>query len=191
MTTNATQSPLWSGVKFVAGLASLLWAVEIVDSFVLGSTLQAHGLRPREVDGLGGIVTSPFLHGTFAHLASNTIPFLVLGSLVVLRGLRTFAGVSLGIVVVGGALTWIFARSANHIGASGLIFGWLAFLLLAGLFERRLASILVSVAVGLVYGGLLWGVLPGDPGVSWEGHLFGAVGGVFAARGLSRRSQVD
>lgn len=185
-TTGASNGRLWDGVKFVAALVVLLWVLEGLD-LALGGALDRHGLRPRELAGLEGIVFAPFLHGGFGHLASNTVPFAVLGSLVMTRGMRAFLLTTATIVLLGGALTWLFGRSANHIGASGLVFGWLGFLLVAGLVERSLASIAIAVVVGFLYGGLLWGVLPSDPRISWEGHLFGAVAGAAAARGLSRK----
>ena len=121
------------------------------------------------------------------HLGANTASLIVLGTLVALRGPWVFTRVSLHVMVVAGAAMWILARSANHIGASGVIFGFLGFLLSIGIFERKLGSTLLSVVVGALYGGMIWGVLPGQPGISWEGHLFGFLGGIHAARVLGRR----
>ena len=155
---------------------------EIADSF-LGGALNQYGIRPRTMDGLYGIVYAPFLHGDFAHLIGNTLPFVVLGWLILLEGVGHFFVVYLISSVVAGLGTWIVgAGNSVHIGASGVIFGFLGYLLLSGFFQRSLRSILVSVAVGALYGGLLFGVLPGQPGISWEGHLFGFIGGVLAAR---------
>lgn len=173
-------------VKAVGGLLVAMWAIEVVDSLLLGSSLQAHGIDPRTWDSLEGIVLAPFLHDDWGHIGANTAPFAVLGLLVTLRGLGTFTKVTALVVLLGGAATWLFARGGTgqnlvHIGASGLIFGYLGFLLAAGLFERSLQAIAVAGLVGFLYGGLLWGVLPGQHHVSWEGHLFGFLAGVFAA----------
>ncbi|MFT5430557.1 MAG: membrane associated rhomboid family serine protease, partial [Myxococcota bacterium] len=146
-----------------------------------------HGIVPRSVSGLTGILFAPWLHGDFAHLTANTVPFAVLGLLIMLRGPKVFLGVSVFITIVGGGAVWLIARSANHIGASGVVFGYLGFLVAVGIVERRLTSILASALVGFAYGGLIWGVLPNQPGVSWESHLFGALAGVAAARVFARR----
>lgn len=155
---------------------------EIVDYF-LGGALNQYGIRPRTLDGLYGIAYAPFLHGDFTHLISNTLPFLVLGWLILLEGVGHFFVVYLVSSVVAGLGTWIIGSSGSvHIGASGVIFGFLGYLLLSGFFQRSLRSILISVIVGALYGGCLLGVLPGRPGISWEGHLFGFIGGILAAR---------
>ncbi len=184
---SATASKPMSPLKLIFGMVALLWALEAVDTILLGGSLDGLGLRPRTVSGLMGLVTAPFLHSGFGHLAANTAPFLVLGALVMMRGVRDFVSATVVITVVGGLGVWLFGRSATHIGASGLVFGYMGFLLLVGFLERSIIGILVAVVVGSVYGGMLWGVLPQRPCVSWEGHLFGFLAGVFAARLLSRR----
>ena len=171
---------------FIIRLLAVLWGVEILDR-VVPINLEAYGLIPRTTEGLIGIFTMPFLHGDLGHLGANTASLIVLGTLVALRGPWVFTRVSLHVMVVAGAAMWILARSANHIGASGVIFGFLGFLLSIGIFERKLGSTLLSVVVGALYGGMIWGVLPGQPGISWEGHLFGFLGGIHAARVLERR----
>ncbi|MGM0578722.1 MAG: rhomboid family intramembrane serine protease [Myxococcota bacterium] len=186
-TPEKTRSDLVDGLKLLAGLVLLLWIVEIVDTVALGGMLQTNGIQPRSVDGLDGVLWAPFLHDDFAHLGANTGPFLILGGLVLLRGLRAFVLASLVIIAVAGLGTWAMAREATHIGASGVIFGYLGFLLAAGWYERSLGAVLVAAGVGFLYGGLLWGVLPNQPGISWEGHLFGLIGGVVAARTLTAR----
>ncbi len=170
-------------LKVVAGMLILMWAIEIVDTIVPVIDLQRHGIRPRSLEGLEGILFAPFLHGGWDHIIANSVPFLILGLLVMVRGVGWFALITTIIAVVGGAATWILARGANHIGASGVIFGYMGFLIAAGFFERSLKAVLIAGAVGFLYGGVLFsGVLPSDPGVSWEGHLFGAIGGGVAAR---------
>jgi membrane associated rhomboid family serine protease len=187
LSTPNKRSQLLTGVKLTASLIVAMWTIEIVDTFVLASWLQSHGIFPRSVSGLPGILFAPWLHGDFAHLMANTVPFAVLGLLIMLRGPKTFLGVSAFITIVGGSAVWLMARQANHIGASGVVFGYLGFLVAVGIVERRLTSIAVSALVGFAYGGLIWGVLPSQPGVSWESHLFGALAGIAAARVFARR----
>lgn len=164
-----------------AGFVGVLWVAEIIDT-VLGNRLDAEGIRPGDVDGLSGVLFAPLLHGGFGHLIANTVPLLVLGFLVLLSGVRRWVGVTAVVWLVGGVGTWLIGGAGTvHIGASGIVFGWLAYLILRGFFSRSARQILLGVVVLLLYGGLLWGVLPGRPGISWQGHLFGAVGGVLAA----------
>ncbi len=175
------------GLVLVALMVTVMWVSESVDA-VLGGSLDPLGIEPRQLDSLPGIVLAPFLHGGFGHLLSNTVPFLVLGALVALSGLVRLLAVTAIVVLVGGAGTWLFAPASTlHIGASGVVFGYAAYLVARGLFDRRPVSVLVGVGVALVYGsGLLAGLLP-QPGISWQGHLFGALGGLLAARVLARR----
>jgi membrane associated rhomboid family serine protease len=164
----------------------LAWGIEIVD-LVLGGNLNRLGILPRTGSGLWGILFAPLLHVNFAHLISNTVPFLGLGWLVMLRRTSDFFLVTAIALLLGGFGTWLLGAPAYHIGASGLIFGYLGFLLLRGYFERSMFSIVLSVAVCILYGGILWGVLPNQPGISWEGHLFGFLGGIVAAKVLTSR----
>ncbi|PSP35877.1 MAG: hypothetical protein BRC57_04615 [Cyanobacteria bacterium QS_8_48_54] len=124
-----------------------------------------------------------------AHLIANTIPFITLGWFVMLQRTSDFFIVTSITMLVSGLGIWLFGTSGLHIGASSLIFGYLGFLLLRGYFQRNFASILLSVVVGLFYGGLLLGILPSQPGISWEGHLFGFIGGVLAARLIAKRKR--
>ena len=166
---------------------ALAWLLEVVDRVIFGGSLDRFGIRPRNLEGLSGIFFAPLLHGGWQHLAANTLPFVVLGWLVMLRRLSDFVLVSGLVIVVGGLGVWLIgAPNSVHIGASGLIFGYLGYLLARGYFERSWGSILLAGLVAVLYGGVLWGVLPGQPGISWEGHLFGFVGGVAAARVLVR-----
>jgi membrane associated rhomboid family serine protease len=158
---------------------ALAWLLELVDRVAFGGSLDRFGIRPRSLDGLSGLVFAPLLHSGWQHLAANTLPFVVLGWLVMLRRLTDFVLVSALVVVVGGLGVWLIgAPNSVHIGASGLIFGYLGYLLARGYFERSWGSILLAGLVAVLYGGVLWGVLPGQPGVSWEGHLFGFGSGV-------------
>jgi len=172
----------------LGGMLSLMWMVEVSDAIFWGGQLDAHGIRPRTTHGLLGIVFAPFLHAGFVHLISNTVPFLVLGWLVLARETRHFAVVTVVTMVLGGLGTWLVgAADSVHVGASGLVFGYLGYLLLAGWYDRRVGSILVSLLVFVFYGALLFGVLPGRDGMSWEGHLFGFLSGALCARLIARR----
>lgn len=174
------------GLVVLMALVAITWVVEIVDWLVPGRWLDSFGIHPRTLSGLFGIFFAPFLHGGFSHLAANTVPFLTLGFLVLLRGMGTFIGVSLLVIVLGGLGVWLLAPGNSvHIGASGLIFGYLGYLLARGYFERSFGSIAIALLVAVVYGGALWGVLPSDPRISWQGHLFGFLGGI-ATAGLLR-----
>ena len=176
-----------AGFVAVALMGTLMWVLEVIDA-VLGGDLDAGGIEPREVDSLTGVVTAPFLHAGFGHLIANTVPFLVLGGLIAFSGLLRVLKVTALVVLVGGLGTWLVAPSSTlHLGASILVFGYATYLLARGLFDRRLASLAVGVAVAFVYGSaLLLGLLP-RPGISWQGHLFGALGGLVAARVLAPR----
>ncbi|HEX7641104.1 MAG TPA: rhomboid family intramembrane serine protease [Burkholderiaceae bacterium] len=167
---------------------SLMWAIELVNA-LSGHALDAWGIVPRTETGLIGIVCAPFLHGSIAHLASNSLPFLILGWFVMLWRVSDFVWVSVIAALIAGLGTWAVAPPGTvHVGASGVIFGYLGFLMSRGYFERSPVSILLSLVIGMLYGGLLFGVLPGQIGISWQGHLFGFIGGAIAARLLARRS---
>ncbi|TQC39110.1 rhomboid family intramembrane serine protease [Rhodococcus sp. WS4] len=185
-TPSPKSRPLWlQSAVLVGTFTMLLYVIEIVD-VLSDERLEQNGVEPRSIDGLWGILFAPVLHDDWAHLIANTVPLLVLGFLVLLSGIARGLAATGIIWVVGGLGTWLTGGTySNHIGASVLIFGWLAYLLVRGVFARSLGQILVGVVVFVVYGSLLWGVLPSAPGVSWQGHLFGAVGGVVAAWLLS------
>lgn len=179
---------LKSHLIILGGLVAFLWLVEVLDQVIFGGGLDVYGIRPRTTDGLRGILFAPLLHSSFTHLMANTIPLLVLGWFVLLRGMRIFATVTIVTMLVSGLGTWLIGPTNSvHIGASGLIFGYFGFLVLNSYFERSLSSILWAIAVFFLYGGLLWGVLPQGNGISWQGHLFGFVGGGLAAYLLAQR----
>ena len=160
---------------------AVLYALEAVDT-VLGGRLDGAGVRPREVDGLDGIVFAPLLHAGWQHLEANTLPLLVFGFLILLAGVPRWLSVTAVVWLVGGVGTWLTGQPHSvHLGASVLAFGWLAYLLVRGVFSRRPGQVLLGLLLLILYGGLLWGVLPNSTGVSWQGHLFGAVGGALAA----------
>ena len=161
---------------------SAVWVAFGVN-MLLGGALLRFGIVPRTGDGLIGIVAAPFLHANLAHLTANTVSFLLFGWLVMLRDRRHFGVVTLMALLGSGLLSWTLgAPGSVHIGASGVVFGYFGFLLLAGFYARSAGSILLSLAVAVLWGGTVFGVLPGTPGISWQGHLGGFIGGVLAAR---------
>lgn len=173
--------------RILGGILVLLWAVLLVDALAFGGALRAAGIVPRTLPGLRGVVFAPFLHDGFWHLLLNSIGFVTWGTLVLFREESHFWTVTAIGALVGGLATWALGRGAIHIGASGVLFAYFGYLLLAGFFERRMGSIVLSLLVGILWGGMLLGVLPGQPGISWEGHLFGFAAGALAARLLARR----
>lgn len=178
---------LKSQVELLLTLLALMWVAEMVDYF-LGGALNQFGIHPRSTSGLVGIIFAPFLHGGFAHLAANTVPFAVLGWLVLVQGRDEFWVVLLLVWLISGLGVWLFgASNSTHIGASGVIFGFFGFLLFRGILSRSWLPLLIAIAVCLVYGSLIFGVLPLQRGVSWEGHLFGFIGGAIAARLLAQQ----
>lgn len=181
------------GAATILTFVVLLYFVELIDQMTRHS-LDANGIRPLEVDGLWGIVFSPLLHASWEHLMANTVPLLVLGFLMTLAGLSRFAWATAIVWILGGFGTWLIGDvgsscgATDHIGASGLIFGWLAFLLVFGIFVRRVSNIIIGLVVMFAYGGVLLGAMPVlgvCGGVSWQGHLCGAIAGVVAAYWLS------
>jgi membrane associated rhomboid family serine protease len=169
-----------SGLILVAAMLAVMWAVEIVD-LVPGTEIDQWGIRPRTARGLVGIALAPFLHVSFGHLIANTIPFALLGAAIALGGVRQIAEVTVIVMIVSGLGVWLFgAANTVHLGASGLVFGYLTYLVARGLIAKNVWWILGGLIVLALYGGLLWGLLP-TPRVSWLGHLFGAIGGVLAA----------
>lgn len=173
---------------FVAGL----YVVETLDQ-LSGSGLQrAGGIEPRETDGIWGILFAPVLHGPWEHLLANTVPLIVFGFLLLLAGVRRWLVVTAMVWLVGGVGVWLTGGAGTvHIGASVLVFGWLSYLLLRGVFSGSLGQLALGFLLLLVYGGVLWGVLPGQPGISWQAHLFGAIGGGLAAWWLGRADRAD
>ena len=189
--TQALTRELKTQGTILGGFVAVIWILEIVD-ILLGGALNSYGVRPHQLIGLRGILFAPFLHGGLGHLIANTIPFLVLGWFVMLQETRDFFVVTGITMLVSGLGTWLVGSTNSvHIGASGIIFGYLGFLLLRGYFERNFPSILLSLIVGFLYGGTIWGVLPIQYGVSWQMHLFGFIGGVIAARLLARRKKLS
>jgi membrane associated rhomboid family serine protease len=192
--TPPTKRPQWMvGGATILTFVALLYLIELIDQLSRHS-LDANGIRPLETDGLWGIVFAPVLHANWQHLMANTVPLLVLGFLMTLAGLSRFVWATAIVWILGGFGTWLIGNwgsncgPTDHIGASGLIFGWLAFLLVFGIFVRRFSDIAIGLVVLFVYGGVLLGAMPvlGQcGGVSWQGHLCGAIAGIVAAYWLS------
>ncbi|MEV6774212.1 rhomboid family intramembrane serine protease [Nocardia sp. NPDC051030] len=178
---------LWQrAIAIILAFTALLYGVEAADSVSGGELDRNGGVQPRSVEGLDGIVFGPVLHANWEHLIGNTLPVLVLGLLTLLTGIGRGLAATAIIWVIGESGTWLIGPSNSvHVGASVLVFGWLTYLISRGLFARNVAQIAIGLVVGLLYGSILWGVLPGQPGISWQGHLFGAVGGLIAGWVLS------
>ena len=167
-------------------IVALMWVVEVVD-VALDHRLDRYGIEPRDVDGLDGIVAAPFLHVGFGHLLANTIPFVVMGAVIALEGPRRLIGVTLIVGLISGFGTWLVAAEGTvHVGASGIVFGYATYLIARGVFNRSGTELAVGAGVVLVWGGALLGGLEPHRGISWQGHLFGAIGGVVAARAVAR-----
>ncbi|PSF35142.1 rhomboid family intramembrane serine protease [Aphanothece hegewaldii CCALA 016] len=187
---NSIHQEFKTQVTILGSFLVTFWIVEIIDRFVFRGRLDVYGIIPHYLIGLRGILFAPFLHGNFAHLIANSVPFVILGWLVMLQETSDFFIVTGITMLVGGLGVWIFGIPGSvHIGASILIFGYLGFLLLRGYFQRNFASIMLSVIVGVLYGGTVWGVLPSQPGISWQGHLFGFLGGVLAAKIIAKEKR--
>ena len=159
----------------------LIWAIELIN-FSIGHRLSDWGILPRTLKGLRGIPLSPFLHASIIHTMMNTIPLAVLGGFVLLHGRQMFFEISIIIILVSGAALWLFGRSSCHVGASGLIFGYFGYLVLRAWYDRSLKSFIIAFITVSLYGGIIWGLLPTFSRISWEGHLFGLLAGILAAR---------
>jgi membrane associated rhomboid family serine protease len=170
----------------VLAFIGFLWLV-FISGHILPYRLESFGITPRTASGLIGIVAAPFLHADFGHLLNNTIPLAVL--LVLLAGSKAESwAIVVYVTVLGGGLLWLFGRPATHIGASGLIYGLSAYLLVSGIRERRFVPMVIAIVVGFLYGGtLVTGILPRwKSPVSWEGHFFGAIAGGVVAYLMTR-----
>jgi membrane associated rhomboid family serine protease len=190
---------LWSGVvaikkeeygravQLLLALVLLMWGLEVLDT-ALDHRLDRGGIIPRETEGLDGVVAAPFLHVGFGHLLANTLPFVAMGLVIGLEGPLRLLGVTAIVAVISGLGTWLIAPADTiHLGASGVVFGYATYLIARGLFNRRPAELAIGAVVAVLWGGALLAGLEPQEGISWQGHLFGAIGGVVAARTLSER----
>jgi membrane associated rhomboid family serine protease len=176
-------------ILLLLGLCALMIMIRVVD-LMWGGAFDAWGIQPRQIGSLLDIFTAPFVHRDFAHLGNNLAVFVVLGGLCLIRGVRYFLLTSLLIIVLSGILLWVFGREGVHAGASGWIFGLWSLTMATAWFDRSLQNFAIAAGVALYYGGMIYGVLPVEAGVSFEGHFFGAVAGIVAAYALSRRQLV-
>ncbi|MDP2710752.1 MAG: rhomboid family intramembrane serine protease [Solirubrobacteraceae bacterium] len=176
-----------NALLLVAAMIALMWVTEVVD-VVVDHNLDNYGIHPRDVDGLPEIFAAPFLHVGFGHLVSNTVPFAAMGAAIALGGLARVALVTLIVTVVSGLGTWLIAGANTvHLGASGVVFGYASYLVSRGIFTRRPFELAIGAIVVVVWGiGMLQGLLPQER-ISWQAHLFGAIGGVIAASMLAGR----
>lgn len=169
-------------------IVAALWLIEVFDAAFLRGALDGYGIQPRTLSSLPAVFVAPLLHSGFGHLLANTIPLIILGWLVMLRRTEDFFVASAIALVASGFGIWLFGGANSiHIGISGIVFGLLGFLLARAFYERGVLAITLAVLAFLLYGGMLWGVLPVQSGVSWQGHLFGFAGGVLAGYWLFKR----
>lgn len=179
---------LKSQIIIIITFIAIFWIIEILNQIFFGDRLDYFGIIPRNIMGLRGVILAPFLHADFAHLIANTLPFAILAWLVMLQNTDDFFIVSFYSMIVSGVGVWLFAQpNSITVGASGIIFGYLGFLMLRGYFQKKPASIALSLIVIFLYGGMIWGVLPSNPHISWLAHLFGFIGGVLAAKAIGNK----
>lgn len=173
----------------VLALTAICWLLLIADNLFWHGHLTRYGIVPRQLGSLPGILWAPFLHVSFRHLAANTVPLLILGGIICARSRMEFAVVTVAGTVLGGALTWLLARSACHVGASGLIFCFFGYLASLAFFKRTISAFLLSIVCLLGYGGMIRGVLPTSAAISWEGHAAGLIAGITLAWLASKLKQ--
>ncbi|MCW2898311.1 MAG: Rhomboid family protein [Streptosporangiaceae bacterium] len=188
LSTHATRAV--SGFAVTVFMLAIMWALEVAD-YMLDGRLDQYGIRAHDPGDLPQIFSAPFLHAGFGHLMANSVPFGVLGFLAAARGLTRFVAMNLMVIVIAGLGVWLTGPSDKEtLGASILVFGYFGYLLGRGVFERHLADIAIAVIVVLLYGTMAFGVLPSNPNISWQGHLFGLIAGILAAWTLRRRRAV-
>ena len=167
-----------------------MWGLELMDWLTPGLYLDWFGIHPRSLPGLLGIFVAPVLHSSWSHLLTNTSPFLIFGGLIALNSATEYWIVTLGCALISGLGVWVVSPPQTvTVGASGVIFGYFGYLLLRGFFERKVSSIIISLAVGFFYGSILFQVIPSERGISWSAHFFGLVGGVLIAQFLGKRKR--
>lgn len=181
----ARRAALYEGAAVIGVLVAVMWLVEVVNK-IDGQGLNGDGIYSRSLAGLPGILSSPFLHASFTHLIGNTVPFVILGLVIAAAGARRVIEVTVVVVVVAGLGTWLVGPShVSTIGASGVVFGYAGFLIARGFFTRSFPALAIGVVVAILFGASLAADLVPQAGVSWQDHLFGALGGILAARLVS------
>ncbi|WP_327087770.1 rhomboid family intramembrane serine protease [Nonomuraea sp. NBC_01738] len=176
-------------VALMVVVLAVMWGIEVAD-YVLPADLDEFGIRGWDPAGLVGILFAPFLHVGFGHLMANSLPLLILGFLAAVRGMGRFLAATVFIILIGGLGTWLTSPGVIAVGASGLIFGYFGYVVARGVFDRSLLDIVIALGVAGVYYSMLAGVLPNQPGISWQGHLFGLIAGVLAAFLMRRRKRL-
>lgn len=179
MSFKRTPATFKQQLTIAIALSVILSGVELFN-ILTGRSLVAFGIMPRNADTLVGIALAPLLHGNVAHLISNLVPLCLFAFLVLQHGLVRFWLVTVWVIAAGGALVWCFGREAMHVGASGLVYGYFGFLIVAGIVSREIKLLIIAAGVAVVYGGLAWGVLPIVWFISWESHFFGLMAGAMA-----------
>jgi membrane associated rhomboid family serine protease len=185
-TLDARQSV--EGLSLLVGIVAIMWIVEVVNSLDGYALDKGGGILPRDAERVWAIFTSPFLHAGWQHLIDNTIPFVFMGAIIALRGAARLALVTLIVIVVGGLGTWLIAPAGYvTVGASGVVFGYATYLFTRGVFDRSALQVFTGIVVGVVWGGALLASIVPHPGISWQAHVCGAIGGVVAAWLLAGR----
>ena len=179
--TKPSRTPRSEAVFYLAGFVFMAVIIELIN-YILHHRLCDYGIFPRRLNGLIGIITAPFLHYGWNHLMTNIMAITFLGGTVVVFYPKLFLKLSLLVMIIGGAGVWLIGRSSYHVGASGLLFGYFGFLISRGIYERTVPAIMVSVLVIIIYGGMMYGILPVSPYISWEAHLCGLLAGLLSAR---------
>jgi membrane associated rhomboid family serine protease len=179
--------PARTAIEALIGIVAVMWVIELINT-IDNNALDNDGIHARDAGRLWGILTAPFLHASFAHLISNTIPFIFMGVIIALRGVRELLLVTAIVIVVGGLGTWLIAPAhTSTIGASGVVFGYATYLLTRGLFNRSALELVTGLVVAVIWGGALLASLVPQYGVSWQAHVCGALAGVLAAWVLRHR----
>ena len=172
---------LKTAATLTVGFLVVEWVIHIINFLVFRNGLGQYGIHPLDFNGIWGIFTAPLLHANSEHLIGNSLPGAVFFFLIGLSGRKAWWEVTIIVVLIAGVGTWLLGGpGTSHIGASGMVYGWLSYLIVRGIFNRSLTQFLVGLGLGFAYSGLIWGVLPIYEGVSWQGHLFGAIGGIVA-----------
>lgn len=167
-------------LRYAIGFLAVIWAVHVVN-ILLSGALVWFGIHPLDLSSIWHIFTSPLIHGSISHIVSNSVPGAIFVFLVALSGRRAFWEVTLIVAILGGLGTWFIGGvGTSHVGASGLIYGWLSYLIVRGLFNRSASQVALGLVLAISYSGLIWGVLPTEPGVSWQAHLCGGIAGLLA-----------
>lgn len=187
MTPNYERRHLVLSMVFPMLFILACWVVQLY-SYILGHDLFFYGIFPRKIDNLFGIIASPFIHGDFGHLISNTAPFFILGTGIFYFYPKIAYKVILQIWIISGIGVWLMARQSYHIGASGLIYGFASFLVFSGIIQKNRALSVISLVVIFLYGSIVWGIFPGKEGISWEAHLSGFIVGILSALWFSKKN---